>query len=69
MRSQRPNLTDAQISRDVNDALGEYSRANWTDRQKLLGRFMMFPGWDFASLRWVLRSKRPVGIFSLMRTE
>jgi hypothetical protein len=55
MRSQNPKLTDAQISRGVNDALGEYSRANWTDRQKLLGRFMMFPGWDFASLRWVLQ--------------
>lgn len=55
MRSQRPELTDAQISRGVNDALGEYSRANWTDRQKLLGRFMMFPGWDFSSLRWVLQ--------------
>ncbi len=55
MRSQRPELSDAQISRTVNDALGEYGRANWTDRQKLLGRFMMFPGWDFASLRWVLQ--------------
>lgn len=55
MRSQRPDLTDAQVSRGVNDALGEYNRANWTDRQKLLGRFMMFPGWDFASLRWVLQ--------------
>jgi hypothetical protein len=55
MHSQRADLTDAQISRGVNDALGEYSRANWTDRQKLLGRFMMFPGWDFASLRWVLQ--------------
>jgi hypothetical protein len=55
MRSQRPDLTDAQVSRGVNDALGEYGRANWTDRQKLLGRFMMFPGWDFSSLRWVLQ--------------
>ncbi len=55
MRSQRPELSDTQISRAVNDALGEYNRANWTDRQKLLGRFMMFPGWDFASLRWVLQ--------------
>jgi hypothetical protein len=55
MRSQRPEVSDTQISRAVNDALGEYSRANWTDRQKLLGRFMMFPGWDFASLRWVLQ--------------
>jgi hypothetical protein len=55
MRSQRPDLTDTQVSRGVNDALGEYNRANWTDRQKLLGRFMMFPGWDFASLRWILQ--------------
>lgn len=55
MRSQRPGLSDTEVSRAVNDALGEYNRANWTDRQKLLGRFLMFPGWDFASLRWVLQ--------------
>ena len=55
MRSERPTLSDTQISKAVNDALGEYNRANWTDRQKLLGRFMMFPGWDFSSLRWVLQ--------------
>lgn len=70
MRSQNAKLTDAEISRSVNDALGEYSRANWTDRQKLLGRFMMFPGWDFSSLRWVLqhpvRTTLPPAILTLL---
>jgi hypothetical protein len=56
IRSQRPDLSDSEIARGVNDALGEYGRANWTDRQKMLGRFMMFPGWDFSSLRWVLQN-------------
>lgn len=55
VRSQRPELTDSQIAEAVRTQLGDYSRANWTDRQKLLGRFMMFPGWDFSSLRWVLQ--------------
>ncbi len=70
VRSQRPSLSDTEVSRAVNDALGEYSRANWTDRQKLLGRFMMFPGWDFASLRWVLqhpiRTTVPPAILTLL---
>lgn len=70
VRSQRPELSDTEVSRAVNDALGEYSRANWTDRQKLLGRFMMFPGWDFASLRWVLqhpiRTTVPPAILTLL---
>ena len=70
MHSQRPELSDTQVSKAVNDALGEYNRANWTDRQKLLGRFMMFPGWDFASLRWVLqhpiRTTVPPAILTLL---
>lgn len=55
MRSQRPDLTDAEIARGVGDALGEYNRANWTERQKSLSRFALFPGWDASSLRWVLQ--------------
>jgi hypothetical protein len=55
VRSERPDLSDAEVSRAVRDALGDYSRTNWTERQKMLGRFMMFPGWDFSSIRWVLQ--------------
>ncbi|MBZ5701019.1 MAG: hypothetical protein LAN84_04160 [Acidobacteriia bacterium] len=55
LQSQRPELTDAQIAEAVRTQLGDYNRANWSDRQKMLARFMMFPGWDFSSVRWVLQ--------------
>jgi hypothetical protein len=55
VRSERPELTDAQIAAAVRTQLGDYNRANWTDRQKLLAKFMMFPGWDFSSVKWVLQ--------------
>jgi hypothetical protein len=55
LQSQRPELTDAQIAEAVRTQLGDYNRANWSERQKMLARFMMFPGWDFSSVRWVLQ--------------
>jgi hypothetical protein len=55
VQSQRPELTDAQVAAAVRTQLGDYNRANWTDRQKMLGKFMMFPGWDFSSVKWVLQ--------------
>jgi hypothetical protein len=55
IKSQRPELTDSQIAEAVRTQLGDYNRANWTDRQKMLAKFMMFPGWDFSSVRWVLQ--------------
>ena len=55
VRSQRPDLSDAQISQAVRDQLGDYNRANWSDQQKLLAKFMMFPGWDASSIRWVIQ--------------
>src|ERR1700730_17789138 len=55
VRSQRPELTDAKIAEAVRSQLGDYNRANWTDRQKMLAKFMMFPGWDFSSVKWVLQ--------------
>lgn len=55
VRSQRPGLTDSQIADAVRTQLGDYSRSNWTDRQKMLSKFMMFPGWDFSSVKWVLQ--------------
>lgn len=55
VRSQRPELSDSQIAEAVRTQLGDYNRANWSGRQKMLSRFMMFPGWDFSSIRWVLQ--------------
>lgn len=55
LQSQRPELTDSQIAEAVRTQLGDYNRSNWSDRQKMLSRFMMFPGWDFSSMRWVIQ--------------
>jgi hypothetical protein len=55
VRRERPELTDAQIAEAVRTQLGDYNRANWTDQQKMLSKFMMFPGWDFSSVKWVVQ--------------
>src|ERR1051326_2249867 len=55
VKSQRPELTDSEIAAAVRTQLGDYNRANWSDRQRLLAKFMMFPGWDASSIRWVLQ--------------
>jgi hypothetical protein len=73
MRSQRPELSDEQIASGVRDALGDYSRANWSDRQKLLAKFMMFPGWDASSIRWVIqhpiKTAVPPAILTLLANQ
>ncbi len=55
VRSEHPDASDAQIARAVRETLGDYNRANWTDQQKMLSRFMLFPGWDFSSVKWVIQ--------------
>jgi hypothetical protein len=55
VKSQRPELSDTEIARVVRDQLGDYNRSNWSDQQKLIAKFMMFPGWDVSSARWVLQ--------------
>lgn len=54
VRARDPKLTDAQIAQAVNTQLGDYNRRNWTQQQKLLSKFMLFPGWDTSSIRWVI---------------
>jgi hypothetical protein len=55
VKAQNPGMSDAELARAVNTQLGDYNRANWSDRQKMLGKFMMFPGWDASSMRWVIQ--------------
>jgi len=55
VKSQRPDLTDSQIAEAVRTQLGDYNRQNWSERQKLLSRFMLFPGWDASSIRLVVQ--------------
>jgi hypothetical protein len=50
-----PKMSDQEIAAAVNDGLGNYNRANWTERQRTLAKFVLFPGWDTASAKWFLR--------------
>jgi hypothetical protein len=54
LKSQKPEMSDAAIGKAVNTQLGDYNRQNWNDRQKLMAKFMLFPGWDASSIRWVI---------------
>ena len=63
---EHTNLRDEQIADEVNDAFGNYNRANWTERQKMIARFTLFPGWDFASAKWFLRHPWKVGAGALV---
>jgi hypothetical protein len=55
IRSERPDLSDEQIARAVRTQLGDYMRSNWSTEQKLAAKFMLFPGCDASSIRWVLQ--------------
>jgi hypothetical protein len=57
-----PEMTEAQVARAVEDGFGNYNRANWTERQRTLAKFTLFPGWDAASAKWFLRHPFKVGI-------
>jgi hypothetical protein len=55
VRSQDPSITDAELSERINDQMGRYARASWTDLHRALAPFMMFPGWNYSSANWVLK--------------
>ena len=57
-----PQMTDAEVAKAVEDGFGNYNRANWTERQRLLAKFTLFPGWDTASAKWFLRHPFRVGV-------
>jgi hypothetical protein len=46
----------------VEDGFGNYDRSNWTERMKRWARFLLFPGWDFSSFKWILRHPILTGI-------
>lgn len=54
VKSQRPDLSDAEIAEAVNTQLGQYNRRSWTETQKRVAPFMLFPGWSLSSMRWVI---------------
>ena len=48
-------MSEEEASKDVEDGFGNYNKANWTERMKRWARALLFPGWDFSSLKWFLR--------------
>jgi len=63
-----PKMTDAEVARAVEDGFGNYNRANWTERQRTLAKFVLFPGWDTASVKWFLRHPFKVGVAGALVT-
>ncbi|HVA94427.1 MAG TPA: hypothetical protein VNI36_05925 [Candidatus Dormibacteraeota bacterium] len=55
LKSQRPDISDERAAQLIRDQLGSYSRQNWTKNQKLLSHLLLFPGWDFSTINWVIR--------------
>lgn len=55
LKDRFPKIDDARIAHEVNQALGRYNRASWTDVQKSLAPFMLFPGWDYSSIAFALK--------------
>jgi GGDEF domain-containing protein/2'-5' RNA ligase len=50
-----PEMSSQEIADAVNDGLGNYNRANWTERQRMIAKFTLFPGWDTGSFKWFIR--------------
>jgi N12 class adenine-specific DNA methylase/2'-5' RNA ligase len=55
LREKDPSLSDAEIAHLVNERLGRYNRATWTKLQREVAPYMLFPGWDFSSMAYVLQ--------------
>ena len=53
--SENAGMGEEEASKNVDDGFGNYSRASWTERMKRWARVLLFPGWDFSSLKWFLR--------------
>jgi len=48
-------MGEQRIAHEVNQTLGRYNRASWTDVQRNLGPLMLFPGWDMSSMSYALK--------------
>ncbi len=55
LKDRYPKMQDGRIAHEVNQTLGRYNRASWTDVQRGLAPFMLFPGWDYSSAAFALK--------------
>ena len=51
----RAGMDEKEATKNVEDGFGNYNKANWTERMRRWARALLFPGWDFSSLKWFLR--------------
>lgn len=52
---EEAGMGEEEASKNVDDGFGNYNRASWTERMKRWAKVLLFPGWDFSSLKWFLR--------------
>ncbi len=50
-----PDKNATQIASAVDDVLAQYNQTNWTDFKRRLAPYLVFPGWDASSMRYVLQ--------------
>lgn len=55
LKDRYPGMDEQRIANEVNQTLGRYNRASWTDVQRNLGPLMLFPGWDYSSMAFALK--------------
>lgn len=55
LKERFPKMSEAEIAHAVNQQLGRYNRASWTDVQRGMAPYMLFPGWDYSSVTYALR--------------
>lgn len=55
LKDRYPGMNEQRIAHEVNQTLGRYNRASWTDVQRNLGPLMLFPGWDYSSMAFALK--------------
>jgi hypothetical protein len=48
-------MGEEEASKNAEDGFGNYNKANWTERMRRWARALLFPGFDFSSLKWFLR--------------
>jgi hypothetical protein len=65
---EHEGMGEEEAAKNVEDGFGNYNRANWTERMKRWARFLLFPGWDFSSLKWFLRHPLKTAIAPALAT-
>lgn len=64
----RAGMGEEEASKNVEDGFGNYNKSNWTERMKRWARALLFPGWDFSSLKWFLRHPIKTALYPALVT-